>query len=299
MSGLGPWKTLHDVSIWQVGHPRAKLVLIAIATSANSDERSGYMSLRSIAAFAEVTIAQARNWIRKLEEAGWLSTEQRFSHGRQTSNIYTILGEGKKLTGTKEQEAARSRWVQPGDEGGVGEAMESRGEGKALDCRGEGKAMELRPEGYKEDQKEVPPTPKGKNGNGSTHPEIFSLGAVVQPSRPVPMAEVAAGIVEHLNTATGSKFRPVASTLDPICARLREPGVDVAGVVKMIDRQVAKWKGTEMEQYLRPSTLFRASKFNEYYAAKDLPLPTNGARPKAMVERDAGLLDGGIGGFED
>jgi hypothetical protein len=75
--------------------------------------------------------------------------------------------------------------------------------------------------------------------------------------------------------------------------------VDVAGVLKMIDRQVAKWKGTEMEQYLRPSTLFRASKFNEYYAAKDLPLQTNGARPKAMVERDAGILDGGIGGFED
>lgn len=139
----------------------------------------------------------------------------------------------------------------------------------------------------------------GHHRNGETHPEIFSLGALVQPSSPIPMAEVATGIVEHLNTATGSKFRPVASTLDPICARLREPGVDVAGVVKMIDRQVAKWKGTEMEQYLRPSTLFRASKFNEYYAAKDLPLPTNGARPKAMVERDAGLLDGGIGGFED
>ena len=139
----------------------------------------------------------------------------------------------------------------------------------------------------------------GHHRNGEPHPEIFSLGAVVPNSRTVPMAEVATRIVEHLNTATGSKFRAVAATLDPICARLREPGVDVAGVLKMIDRQVAKWRGTEMEQYLRPSTLFRASKFNEYYAAKDLPLQTNGARPKAMVERDAGILDGGIGGFED
>ncbi len=282
MSGCGPWKMLHDVSTWQVGHPRGKLVLIAIATSANSEEREGFMALRSIATFAEISISQARNWIRKLEDAGWLKTEPRFKHGRQTSNIYQIIGEGTKLAEPKEQEGARTRGrVQPRLEGGEGEALGCRGEGEALGCRGEDK---------KEDKKEVPLNPQSQKLTPELRLELPTVNAP---------ENAAVLILAHLNSVTGSKFRPVAATLDPICARLREPGVDVAGVLKMIDRQVARWRGTEMEQYLRPSTLFRASKFNEYYAAKDQPVASRSLRPQSIVQRDQHIMDGGSGSFAD
>jgi uncharacterized phage protein (TIGR02220 family) len=287
----GPWQTLAEVSAWQVGHPRAKLVLIAIAACAGGDEREGYISLRRIAVLAEVTPKQARNWIRKLEVAGWVKTEPRFRDGRQTANLYRVIGEGTKLDCPKEQAASLM--------GGGGSPGVEGGEGEAQDFRGEGEAQDFRPEDQKEDQKEVPHNPKVKNGNLETHPTIFNLDAPVKASRPVPMAEVATTVIAHLNAATGSKFRPVSATLDLICARLREPGVDVAGVLKMIDRQVARWRGTEMEQYLRPSTLFRASKFNDYYAAKDMPVASRSLRPQSFVQRDQHIADGGSGSFAD
>ncbi len=94
----------------------------------------------------------------------------------------------------------------------------------------------------------------------------------------------------YLNEKTGRTFRETADNLGAIDARLREEGVTIEGVKRMIDRQCALWKGDKMEEYLRPSTLFRPSKFNEYYAAKDLPLP-NG-KPKA--EPDRGEIKEGI-----
>ena len=33
---------------------------------------------------------------------------------------------------------------------------------------------------------------------------------------------------------------------------------------RVIDTKTAEWKGTDMEQYLRPETLFSASKFEGY-----------------------------------
>jgi uncharacterized phage protein (TIGR02220 family) len=75
-----------------------------------------------------------------------------------------------------------------------------------------------------------------------------------------------------LKEATGSQFREVDTNLKFISERLKEHGVTLDGVKRMIARQVKKWKGTDMEQYLRPSTLFNATKFEGYYASKDQPV---------------------------
>lgn len=75
-----------------------------------------------------------------------------------------------------------------------------------------------------------------------------------------------------LNEKSGKRFRESESSLAPINARLKESGVDIAGVRKMISRQCELWKGTRMQEYLRPETLFGKEKFNGYYAAKDLPV---------------------------
>lgn len=59
----------------------------------------------------------------------------------------------------------------------------------------------------------------------------------------------------------------------------------------MIDRQVARWKGTSQEEYLRPETLFNATKFDAYYAAREVPI-ANGFEPskKTLIDKQVDEL---------
>lgn len=71
-------------------------------------------------------------------------------------------------------------------------------------------------------------------------------------------------IIEHLNMKTGRSFRAVPSNINPITARLNE-GHTEADIRSVIDMKVREWLGNpKMEAYLRPGTLFNASKFNDY-----------------------------------
>lgn len=97
-------------------------------------------------------------------------------------------------------------------------------------------------------------------------------------------------IIEHICVKTGRSFRPIPATLTVICARLSEPGVTYEGCIKMINRQCDRWKGTEFEEYVRPETLFRASKFNGYYASKDAPISQSGEQ---RVDRSVGTTNQG------
>lgn len=74
-------------------------------------------------------------------------------------------------------------------------------------------------------------------------------------------------IVDYLNQKAGTAYRSTSkATQKHIKARLEE-GYMVDDFKKVIDNQCAKWKGTEWEQYLRPSTLF-GTKFENYLNAK-------------------------------
>lgn len=78
-------------------------------------------------------------------------------------------------------------------------------------------------------------------------------------------------LIQYLNFKTGADYRECKQTVAMITARLAENDVTFGGVRMMIDRQVILWKGDPtMEKYLRPTTLFNATKFNEYYAARNL-----------------------------
>lgn len=78
--------------------------------------------------------------------------------------------------------------------------------------------------------------------------------------------------LHFLNEKSGRHFRETSESLGFIQARLSEPGIDIEGVKQMIDRQCQRWKGTEQEEFLRPQTLFNKTKFDSYYAAKDLQI---------------------------
>lgn len=105
-----------------------------------------------------------------------------------------------------------------------------------------------------------------------------------QGTGPVQKGEVQEGIkpeveiLEYLNTATGGKYRPVETNLDLIRCRMKEPGVTADGVKLMIDRQIKLWKGTEYEQYLAPTTLFRKEKFPKYYDQREMKVNGTGQR---------------------
>lgn len=81
----------------------------------------------------------------------------------------------------------------------------------------------------------------------------------------------AKGLLGLLNEKSGRDFRETETNMGFIAQRLSEDGVTVEGVEKMILRQCARWRGTNQSEYLRPETLFNKTKFDGYYAAKDLP----------------------------
>lgn len=105
----------------------------------------------------------------------------------------------------------------------------------------------------------------------------------LQEKTPTKHHERAREVLDTLNTLCGRNFRDTETNLSIISARLNETGVTAGEVCKMIRRQVLKWKGTDMEEYLRPETLFRASKFETYYANRDFPISNTAERKRPAL----------------
>lgn len=77
-------------------------------------------------------------------------------------------------------------------------------------------------------------------------------------------ASDAAEILSHLNQKAGKGFKAVKSNVGLIAARLKE-GATVEECKSVVDVKVADWANDpKMRMYLRPETLFNASKFAQY-----------------------------------
>lgn len=72
-------------------------------------------------------------------------------------------------------------------------------------------------------------------------------------------------VIDYLNQKAGTKYRSTtAATKRLVGARLKE-GFTVDDCKKVIDNKVTDWLNDEkMKNYLRPNTLFQASKFESY-----------------------------------
>lgn len=85
------------------------------------------------------------------------------------------------------------------------------------------------------------------------------------PSAPKPSAALreSASILDYLNEKTGHSYKPVDANLKLIAACLKSSSAEECRAV--IDNRVTAW-GTDpkMADYLRPGTLFNASKFAQY-----------------------------------
>jgi uncharacterized phage protein (TIGR02220 family) len=69
-------------------------------------------------------------------------------------------------------------------------------------------------------------------------------------------------VIEYLNLRAGTKYRKTDSNRNLIMPRVREYSVGDCKIV--IDKKCAEWLGGEFSKYLRPSTLFNATKFQSY-----------------------------------
>ena len=90
-------------------------------------------------------------------------------------------------------------------------------------------------------------------------------------------------IIEYLNFKTGSKFKPTTKPyVQAIRSRLKE-GYTVDDFKTVIDKKCREWKGTKLEKYLTPKTLFAPSHFDTYLNSNEIAAMTDTERKVAEL----------------
>lgn len=85
-------------------------------------------------------------------------------------------------------------------------------------------------------------------------------------------------IIEYLNMKTGSKFKATTKPyIQAIRSRLKE-GYTVDDFKTVIDKKCREWKGTKLEKYLTPKTLFAPSHFDTYLNSNETAAMTDTER---------------------
>jgi predicted phage replisome organizer/uncharacterized phage protein (TIGR02220 family) len=101
-------------------------------------------------------------------------------------------------------------------------------------------------------------------------------------------------ILSYLNLKSGSNYRLIDSNLKLIDAILKK-GYTKDDCMTVIDKKVQEWSGTDMQQYLRPLTLF-SSKFDAYLnqpmIRKRSEFETTQDNLKGLYDKFGGDLDG-------
>lgn len=99
--------------------------------------------------------------------------------------------------------------------------------------------------------------------------------------------EIYIAVIDYLNSKAGTHYKANSkATQQHINARLAE-GFKQEDFLRVVDNMWTAWKGTEWEQYMRPSTLF-GSKFENYLNRKTQSKGKNGV----AVSNQPSDLDG-------
>lgn len=87
--------------------------------------------------------------------------------------------------------------------------------------------------------------------------------------------DIASQVIDYLNEKADRHFKKTDTNKRLINARVKE-GFELKDFKKAIDNKTTDWaKNTKYSKYLRPATLFRASKFEGYVNEQQLPQGTN------------------------
>lgn len=87
--------------------------------------------------------------------------------------------------------------------------------------------------------------------------------------------------IAYLNQKTNSNYKFVDSNINLVKARLRD-GYNLDDFKAVVDKKHGEWGNSDMAKYLRPSTLFNASKFESY-----LNQPAQVVTAKSAFEKKA------------
>lgn len=100
-------------------------------------------------------------------------------------------------------------------------------------------------------------------------------------------------IIEYLNVKTGSKFKATTKPyIQAIRSRLKE-GYTVDDFKTVIDKKCREWKGTKLEKYLTPKTLFAPSHFDTYLNSNEMLAMTDTERKVAELNALIDAVEGG------
>ncbi|EJD8511639.1 conserved phage C-terminal domain-containing protein [Staphylococcus pseudintermedius] len=92
------------------------------------------------------------------------------------------------------------------------------------------------------------------NNNTNNDSNILSGDPTAYPYREV---------INYLNKQTGKQYKSTTKKNQTVIRSRTDEGFTLDDFKKVIDNKVAEWKGTDMEKYLRPETLF-GTKFEGY-----------------------------------
>ena len=114
-------------------------------------------------------------------------------------------------------------------------------------------------------------------------PDIdIDIGIDLEKESDIDKKKIMSDIVSYLNEVCGTNYKATTKgTVKHINARLSE-GYSLDDFKTVIDKKANDWKGTDMEMYLRPETLF-GTKFENYLNQKI----TKGGRTDAGNRTDA------------
>ena len=132
----------------------------------------------------------------------------------------------------------------------------------------------------KDSETVIPDTYQAPSGEGRATPDAGSNGGG-RSAAEEPLVEQAERVIAYLNDRTGRAFRarkpsggPTRAVEGHLLPRLRD-GYSVEECYSVVANRVAAWgSDPKMAQYLRPETLFRASKFESYLGDALAAAPT-------------------------
>jgi uncharacterized phage protein (TIGR02220 family) len=107
-------------------------------------------------------------------------------------------------------------------------------------------------------------TAMAKNGSSSSTSTSTSTSVVNKSKEPWEIKETSKEVIDYLNKVTGKNFKYTDANIIIISARLAEK-YTLDDIKRVVDIKSAEWLGgKKMDKFLRPSTLFRKSNFDNY-----------------------------------
>lgn len=77
-------------------------------------------------------------------------------------------------------------------------------------------------------------------------------------------------IIDYLNSKANTNFRPNSKQTSKLISGRFSEGYTLEDFKTVIDKKSSEWAGTKWEQYLRPSTLFAPTNFENYLNQKEV-----------------------------